>query len=178
MRLNLRRPRALAATLLAGLAVAVVPAAAQASSQSLQNVAVATNVSDLVLVLDVAGGSTANGAGVIQWYGSFAGNQRWNVVDQGDGTETIVNQNSGKCLTTDGVAGHQLYQFTCVGSPLQKWQSNMHTLGTPNNVSTIRNPSTGLNVDVNGASRWAGAKIIGWYPSNADNQYFGYYQLF
>jgi Ricin-type beta-trefoil lectin domain-like len=176
MRLPLRRARLLATAGLAAAAVAAVPAAA--SAQSLQNVAISTDISGSYLVLDVAGGSTDNGAGVIQWYGSFAGNQRWNLVDQGDGTETIVNQNSGKCLTTDGVAGHQLYQFTCVGSPLQKWQSNMYTLDKPNNVSTIRNPSTGLNVDVNGASQWAGAAIIGWYRSNADNQYFGYYQLF
>jgi Ricin-type beta-trefoil lectin domain-like len=170
------RSRALAATLLAGLAVAAVPAAANAESQSLQNVAIATDISDSTLVLDVSGGSTANGAGVIQWYGSFAGNQRWNLVDQGDGTETIVNQNSGKCLTTDGVAGHQLYQFTCVGAPSQKWQSDMQRVF--GNVSAIRNPWSGLDADVNGASKWAGTKIIGWYPSGAVNQHFDYYQLF
>jgi ricin-type beta-trefoil lectin protein len=177
MRLTtLRRPRALAVAVLTGLAVAAVPAAANAASQSLQNVAISTDISSLTLVLDVSGGSTANGAGVIQWYGNFAGNQRWNVVDQGDGTETIVNQNSGKCLTTDGVAGHQLYQFSCVGSPLQRWQSNLEKFG--GYVSTIHNPASGLNADVNGASRSAGAKIVGWYSNGADNQSFGYYQLF
>src|SRR5436189_2665007 len=108
MRITLRRPRALAATLLAGLAVAAIPATAGA--QSLQSVAITTGSSGGTLALDVSGGSIDNGAGVIQWVGNFSGHQRWNFVDQGDGTETIVNQNSGKCLTTDGVDGDQLYQ--------------------------------------------------------------------
>jgi hypothetical protein len=168
----LRHPRALAATLFAGLAVAATPAIANA--QSLQSVAIATRASGDALVLDVSGGSTANGARVIQWYGSFAANQRWNFVDQGDGTETIVNQNSGKCLTTDGVAGHQLYQFTCAGSPLQKWSGTLDRM----QEHGLTNPYSGLRVDVDGGSRWAGAGIIAWYPHGGDNQQFTYYQLF
>jgi hypothetical protein len=174
MRLTLPRPRALAATLLTGLAVAAVPAA-HANAQSLQSVAITTGASGDVLALDVAGGSTANGAGVIQWYGSFAANQRWNVVDQGDGTESIVNQNSGKCLTTDGVAGDQLYQFTCVGAATQKWQAQLNYGRTG---GYIYNPSTKLSADINGGSPWAGAKVIGWYDTGAQNQEFSYYQLF
>src|SRR3954452_19167610 len=96
-----RRPRAIVATALAGLAVAALPAAANA--QSLQDVSIATSASYTSLVLDVSGGSTANGPKVIQWYGQGSGNQRWNFVDQGNGRTAIVNQNSGKCLTTDGV---------------------------------------------------------------------------
>jgi hypothetical protein len=172
---SFRRARVLAATALAGLAVAVVPAAA--SAQSLQNVSIASYSSPYrTLVLDVAGGSTANGAGVVQWYGYGGGNQRWNVVDQGDGTETIVNQNSGKCLTTDGVPGHQLYQFTCIGSPAQKWTG---TLGRAwlDGPGQLRNPASGLVMDVNGGSIAAGTAIITWYDNYADNQYFAYWQL-
>ena len=82
---------------------------------------------------------------------------------------------SGKCLTTDGVAGHQLFQWTCTGSPLQVWSGSFADTfrSTP-----LKNHSSGLSMDVNGGSRWAGAAIIAWYPNNADNQYFGYYQLF
>jgi len=173
MHLNLRRARAVAATLLAGLAVAAIPAAADA--QPLQNVAITTQASDGTLVLDVSGGSTANGAPVIQWYGSYAGNQRWNLADDGHGNQTIVNQKSGKCLTTDGVAGHQLYQWTCNGSPLQVWSGN---LTDSFHFYKLTNPSSGLSMDVNGGSRWAGAAIIAWYPNNASNQKFTYYQLF
>jgi hypothetical protein len=170
-----RNPRFLAATALTALAAAVAPAAAHAESQSLRNVAIATGSSGATLALDVEGGSTANGAGLIQWYGNFAGNQRWNLIDQGDGTETIVNQNSGKCLTTDGVAGDQLYQFPCVGMPSQRWQSNMGQFGA--RLSRIYNPWSGLRADVEGASRWAGARIVGWYSNGQDNQGFVYYQL-
>jgi len=169
-----RRPRAIVATALAGLAVAALPAAANA--QSLQNVSIATGASYNYLVLDVAGGSTSNGAKVIQWAGHGTGNQRWNFVDQGNGTSAIVNQNSGKCLTSDGVAGHQLYQFTCVGSLLQQWKG---TLGTVFDTSSHRlsNVATGLAMDVSGASATAGAAIITWYPNSQPNQYFSYYQL-
>jgi hypothetical protein len=170
---RLRRSRALTASLLAGLVVAAVPAAAHA--QSLHNVAIATEASGATTVLDVSGASTANGAPVIQWYGNFGGNQRWNFVDQGDGTETIVNQNSGKCLTTDGVNGDQLFQFVCVNAPSQRWQSNIEPVDQ--HLRTIRNPWSGLDMDVSGGSFWAGAAIIGWYPNGGDNQYFNYYQL-
>lgn len=175
MPLSLRRPRVVAAAALAGLAVAVVPAVANA--QSLQNVAIGTyNSPYRSLVLDVSGGATYNGAGVIQWYATGAGNQRWNLVDQGDGTETVVNQNSGKCLTTDGVAGHQLYQFTCVGAASQKWKG---TLGRSwlDSPGQLRNPASGLVMDVSGASNSAGTAIDTWYDNNGDNQYFSYWQL-
>src|ERR1700754_3238525 len=165
MHLKLRRARAVTATLLAGLAIAAIPAAADA--QPLQNVAIATDASDETLVLDVSGGSTANGARIIQWYGSFAGNQRWNLVEDGHGNQTIVNQKSGRCLTTDGVAGHQLYQWTCNGSPLQVWSGSFTDSF---HSTTLTNPSSGLGMDVNGGSRWAGAAIIAWYQNNADNQ--------
>jgi Ricin-type beta-trefoil lectin domain len=174
MRFFLRRARLLAGAALATAAVAAVPAAA--SAQSLQNVAISTEVSANSLVLDVAGGSTDNGGGVIQWYGSFAGNQRWNLVDQGDGTETIVNQNSGKCLTTDGVAGHEIYQFTCVGSPLRKWQGTLRQQF--DGKTDLVNRASRLALDISGGNHWAGGKLIGWPQNDQDNQKFRYYQLF
>jgi Ricin-type beta-trefoil lectin domain-like len=174
MRFFSRRPRALAVAALAGLALAAVPAAA--SAQSLQNVSIATAASYNSLVLDVVGGSTDNGAKVVQWYGYGGGNQRWNVVDQGDGTETIVNQNSGKCLTTDGVAGRQLYQFTCVGAASQKWRGTLTSVFNPD-ANVLINDGTGLVMDVNGASATAGAAIVAWHYNGGRNQYFSYYQL-
>jgi ricin-type beta-trefoil lectin protein len=169
-----RRPRTIVATALAGLAVAALPAAAGA--QSLQSVSIATSSSYNSLVLDVSGGSTANGAKVIQWYGHGGGNQRWNFVDQGNGTSAIVNQNSGKCLTTDGVAGHQLYQFTCVGNATQQWQGNLGSVFNPD-ASLLINAPTGLVMDVSGGSATAGAPVITWHYNGNNNQYFSYYQL-
>ena len=172
-----RRLGALAATAVAGLALAVVPGIANA--QSLQSVAVATDSSDDFLVLDVSGGSTAPGAGVIQWYGHGGANQRWNFVEQADGSETIVNQNSGQCLTTDGVAGHQLFQWPCNGGGRQEWRGTLlPELGAGFTTGkALTNVETGLRVDIEGASRWAGARAVGWYDNGGANQYFTYYQL-
>lgn len=167
------RGRAIVVTALAGLAIAALPAAANA--QTLQNVSISTTASYNALVLDVVGGSTANGAKVVQWYGHGTGNQRWNLVDQGNGTSAIVNQNSGKCLTTDGVAGHQLYQFSCVGSPYQQWRGNLQSVfGAEHGLANV---ASGLSMDVSGASGTAGAPIITWYSNDNSNQHFSYYQL-
>ena len=173
---SFRRARVLTAAALAGLAAVAVPSVA--SAQSLQNVSIGTYISLYrSRVLDVSGGATYNGAPVIQWYATGAGNQRWNLVDQGDGTETVVNQNSGKCLTTDGVPGHQLYQFTCIpGAATQKWQG---TLGRAllDRPGKLRNPASGLVMDVYGSSASAGTAIDAWYDNGGDNQYFAYWQL-
>jgi ricin-type beta-trefoil lectin protein len=83
---------------------------------------------------------------------------------------------SGKCLTTDGVAGHQLYQFTCVGSPLQKWRGTVTSVFNPD-AGQLTNAASGLVMDVNGASATAGAAITTWYANGGRNQYFSYYQL-
>jgi hypothetical protein len=37
----------------------------------------------------------------------------WNFYPTGDGYYEIWNQNSCICLTTDGIAGYQLYQTGC-----------------------------------------------------------------
>src|SRR4051794_8271814 len=154
-----RRPRAIVATALAGLAVAALPAAANA--QSLQNVSIATGASYNYLVLDVAGGSTSNGAKVIQWAGHGTGNQRWNFVDQGNGTSAIVNQNSGKCLTSDGVAGHQLYQFTCVGSLLQQWRGTLGNVFDSSSPKLV-NVASGVLMGVSGGRGAGGTPILPW----------------
>ena len=138
--------------------------------------AITPNASGNDLALDVAGGSTADGAGLIQWYGHFGGNQRFDLVDQGDGTGTIVNQNSGKCLTTDGVAGHASYQSTSNGSPLQQWSGTLRQAF--DGATTPANQFTGLRMDIEGGSAWAGARLVGWYPNGGKNQLFRYFQLF
>jgi hypothetical protein len=171
-----RRLTAVAATAIAGAAF-LVPGAAQA--QELRSVAITTDASGDYLALDVAGGSTAPGAGVIQWYGHFGANQRWNVEEMPNGHERIVNQNSGMCLTTDGVAGHALFQWYCNGGSGQEWQGSiMKKFSSTFTGGALRNPASGLNVDIEGASPWAGARVIGWYPNGGENQRFHYYQLF
>jgi hypothetical protein len=171
-----RRLTAVVATALAGVALAVVPGVANA--QQLNSVAIGTDASANFLVLDVAGASTSQGAGVIQWYGTGGANQRWNFVQTGDATQEIVNQNSGMCLTTDGVAGDQLYQMRCLNSPLQQWRGTLpRSWSGFLNGSTLVNPYSGLGVDVAGGSGKAGTSIIGWSAKDSINQHFGYWQL-
>jgi hypothetical protein len=171
-------PRRLPTGIAATAATAVlIPAAANAS---LNSVAVSTQASGHVLVLDVASGSTSPGAGVIQWYGSGGSNQRWNFVDQPDGNVQIVSQKTGMCLTTDGIAGHQLFQWYCNSPSQQEWHGPISGVFDPDffyKGKNLKNPASGLAIDVEGGSRWAGARIIGWYPNGGDNQRFKYYQL-
>lgn len=56
-------------------------------------------------------------------------------------------------------------------SLLQQW----HTALTPGNgqAYTIENVSSGLYLDVNGDSPWAGTAIDTWYYNGGANQQFG-----
>jgi hypothetical protein len=117
--------------------------------------------------MDVVGASTGDGARVIVWLQS-GDNQRWSFRPAGSSYE-IVNQHSGKCLTTDGVAGHQLYQWRCKGDPGQFWDTELPTHG---GAWPIRNPASGLQVDLNGHDTTAGTPVIGWPWNGGSNQYW------
>jgi hypothetical protein len=83
----------------------------------------------------------------------------------------IVNKRSGMCLTSDGVAGHTLYQNYCQdGGNLQLWDTGL----TPGNLVSyaIRNYGSGLFMDVRGGSGAQGADIVTWYFNNGYNQFF------
>jgi hypothetical protein len=166
----------------AALAVAIVAALAvgtgAAHAQPLHSVTISTDASLEYLVLDVSGGSTRPGAEIIQWAAHSGANQRWNFVDMGDGTQEIVNQNSNMCLTTDGRAGDTVYQWYCSGAPGQRWKGDIPRSWTTKRGGTLRNPWSGLALDVYGASPWPGAKIDAWYPNDASNQDFYFNQLY
>jgi hypothetical protein len=122
------------------------------------------------LLLDVNGASQSAGAGVIDWYANGGQNQSWTFIPFGNNVYEIQNVNSGQCLTTDGVAGDGVYQLQCTGSLPQKWSTQI----TPSAVGayTIRSAWTGLYLDVNSASPWAGTTIDTWYSNGQSNQYF------
>ena len=75
------------------------------------------------LLLDVSGASTSPGAEVIDWWANGGSNQVWTFYPVGDDVYEIANQNSGQCLTTDGIAGHGVFQWPCAGSVTQIWST-------------------------------------------------------
>ncbi len=103
--------RPLRAYAAAGVGVAAAPVAV-------------TNVKSGFL-LDVFGGQSSDGAGIIQWTATDALNQQWILVDQGDGWVTITSMGSGKVLdvwggqTSDGA---QVIQWSASGASNQQWQ--------------------------------------------------------
>jgi hypothetical protein len=126
--------------------------------------------------LDVQGGSTADGAPIIQWYrgytsaGAFVANQRWKfaAVPNTYDTYYITSELSGKVLTVQRyTAGAPVVQLTNVGSPGQQWHEEY--VGA---ARKFRNVATGLYLDVSGASYAAGAPIIQWYRTDGLNQQF------
>lgn len=119
------------------------------------------------LYLDVAGGSYDNGAGIIQW--SLSGdNQVFTLQPSGSHFE-LVNRMSGKCVTTNGVAGAQLFQWDCSGAVNQLWDTSLTPSST---LYNIRSVYSGLYVDVSGGSVSQGAAIDTWYWNNGNNQWF------
>jgi len=153
-------------------AVAMVALPGLASAQQLSSVSIDTFRSSGTLVLDVNGASTTPGATVIQWFRNGGSNQRSNVVDPGYGNELIVNQNSGMCLTSDGVAGHWVYQWPCENSnEHQQWVGDLDSITS--HVTSLMNVASGQYLDVNGDSPWPGAHLITWYWDQSAGEGFG-----
>ena len=129
------------------------------------------------LLMDVSGGSTANGAPVLQWTWNGGHNQQWYLLPTDSGFAEVVNRNSGECLAAPGYgAGQQLIQVSCTGDPGQQWYLGIYPgQSITGQTKAIWNRATGLYADVSGASTSAGAAIDQWYYNGNWNQqwYFG-----
>jgi Ricin-type beta-trefoil lectin domain-like len=122
-------------------------------------------------VLDVSGGSQSPNAPVIDysWNGGY--NQQWAIVPGPQGYE-IINRGSGQCLSVENgstAAGTPLVQYPCFGGTDQLWNLGTTSTYVHEGISSV---STGLNVDVYGASFFQGATIDQWYGNGGSNQYF------
>jgi glucose/arabinose dehydrogenase len=112
-------------------------------------------------VLDVSGGSTADGAKVQQWTRADGGNQHWRIAAVGGGWHTLSARHSGKALdiagsgTADGV---QAQQWTSNGGTNQQWR--IDPVGGVWYKLTVRH--SGKCLDVSGASTADGAKVQQW----------------
>lgn len=171
-----RRPRHAArlTAAVAGLALPALIGGAVLAGNASASTAFTTHVSPdntFYLQLDVSGASTQPGAPVIDWWSNGGANQSWTFSPIGGAnTYEIINGNSNQCLTTDGVAGDQLYQLPCTGSQEQQWATSLSL--TASGTQAIRNVYSGLYVDVSGDSPWPGAAIDTWTYNGGDNQFF------
>ena len=119
--------------------------------------------------MDVNGGSTANGASVIQWPQNGGNNQQWVITDNGNGYYKITNRNSGLALDVNGgstTAGATIIQWPWNGGNNQQW--TLTSTGT--GIYKMINRNSGDVVDVTGASKTNGANVIQWTWNGGSNQ--------
>jgi hypothetical protein len=120
------------------------------------------------LALNVTGGSTSDGAPVIQWpYGGY-GNDQWRLTDAGGGSYELVSVHSGLCLEVpqgSQAAGADVDQRSCTGGAGQLWRLNAF-----GGRFQVVSASSGQCLNVLGASTSAGASVIQWPCAGADNE--------
>jgi glucose/arabinose dehydrogenase/PKD repeat protein len=112
-------------------------------------------------LIDVEGGSTADGSDVVQWPATGGDNQKWQAVAAGTGIVELRALHSDKCLSVEGdstAAGANLEQSTCTGSDSQKWEPIL----VSGSAYRFQNVDSGLCADVDGESTADGATIIQW----------------
>lgn len=122
--------------------------------------------------MDVSGGSSSNGAKVIQWQSTTADNQKWTLNRVADNVYTLVSLKSGLCLDVPGqstATGVQLQQWTCNGGANQQWAADLVGSYSGTNFHLV-NVNSGLAIGVDGASTTAGAAVDQETDSGASAQ--------
>jgi len=159
--------------LLATAAVLAVPSAAHAQLDTSKTYRITTGSS---LALDVEGGSTGDGARIIQWPLNGGRNQQWRV-EGSDRFYRFVNVNSGKCLTAAsrvGYAGEQLVQWNCRSGSGQWWVT---AFLAGNRVATVGIAGTNLHWDIPGGSIAWGKQLQLWPGNLQAHQSFSFTPL-
>jgi len=120
-------------------------------------------------VLDVVGGSTANGAGIQEYDILNSANQKWSLVATSGGNYAIMNLQSGKVLDVTGGStqvGALIQQWDYLGSANQQWS----IVPVENGFYEILNVGTGKALDVPGGNSVSGTPIHQWDYAGTDNQ--------
>lgn len=120
-------------------------------------------------VLDVARGAKNAGANVQQWDDTNGTNQKWTVVDTGDGYYKLVSVNSGKVLDVASAAtydGANVQQWDDTNGTCQKWKIVDNGDGSYKLVSAV----SGKVLDVARGAKNAGANVQQWSDTNGTNQ--------
>ncbi|QEO15457.1 cellulase family glycosylhydrolase [Agromyces intestinalis] len=114
--------------------------------------------------LDVVGGSTENGAEVIQYTCGSGANQRWTLTDRGNGYYNIVSAQSGKCLDVTSAStadGATIKMYTCGNGTNQQFERR-----AAGSYSQLVARHSGKCVDIPASSTDNGIRIK-QYPCNS-----------
>ncbi|MFH9075655.1 RICIN domain-containing protein [Streptomyces alboflavus] len=117
--------------------------------------------------LAVRGGSTADGAPVVQWRDLGTPAQRWRLKAVG-GAHQLLNEGSGKALEVPDASttqGTQLVQATVDHGADQQW-----LLSSSGDDTTLTNRNSKMVADLAGGSTADGANVIQWPSSGGRNQ--------
>lgn len=109
-------------------------------------------------MLDAASGGTANGTNVQLWQDTAGNNQRFTVIDNGDGTYRLIGLQSGKALDVNGggtADGTNVQLWTYSGSANQKWKITANSEGSFKLIDS----KSGKALEVNGNSTVNGANV-------------------
>jgi len=120
-------------------------------------------------VLDVTGGSLADGTQIIQWPPHGGDNQSWSFEPMGTGLYRIRSTISGKCLDVSGedtANGAAVIQHDCHDRMNQRWRIQSATGGGV----TITAEHSGKVLDIAAGSLANGAPLIQWLAHGGDNQ--------
>lgn len=121
--------------------------------------------------LDVNGGSTADGADVIQWTYHGGNNQRWVITDVGGGSYRIINVNSGKALEVYDFStadGGNVVQWTYHGADNQLWE----IIDIGGGYYKLKNVNSGKLLDVYNLSTADGGDVVQWTDNGGYNQHW------
>ncbi|WP_078852205.1 RICIN domain-containing protein [Streptomyces sp. NRRL B-3229] len=165
MRRRVNRTAATGAAALAVLGLSLVPVAPAAAATGPQDGHVyALTVAHSGKNAQVDSGSQADAADVVQKTASGDPSQLWQAVAGGDGSFSLVNINSGKCLDVKGAstaAEAHVIQWPCTGGSNQRWTFS---------GSAIVSAVSGMCLDVPGGSTADGTSLIQWPCNGNTNQ--------
>jgi hypothetical protein len=110
--------------------------------------------------LDVAAGGTSNGTALQQWTSSSVDSQKFQILDNGNGTWRLAMKGTGKCVDNPGgqtANGTRMQIWDCMSGDI--WQQWVITPDVPTGAFTFRNVGSGRCLDEPGGSTASGVAL-------------------